>query len=256
MPYAILQKHPDPPTVEQLTRAFRALPELTDADAAQLCRNAYGIIIRGRSLDSARILQQALLEEGVETVVVDQARLPRPPHPRRLARAAVRPGGFLVYDLYGRERLIPWEQVTIVAAGSLRVTRTERRLRRDVETHGSYYAGGMYQVHVWKVDKTRERHTELLLDLLFNVEPYRSRINGRRFNYECLGPRQHPSKGQNYALLAGDILKHATNAWLSIGAAALRDGQGQTYEYPSSETFEEEVTWLCWQTAGCPGVVG
>jgi len=260
MAYAVLQRHPDPPAVEQLVRAFRALPELTDTDAVQACRDAYGILVRGRSLESARILQQALSKEGVETAVVDQARLPRPPHPKPLRRADLSEAGVAAYDLYGRQHLIAWERITILAAGTLEVTETHRRLRREVQYRGwvaphPAAVGGVYRTSVWKVEKSRDQRTDLRLDVLFDGAPRRYRINGRRFNYEGLGARRGPRAAGNYVLLVGEFLERAPGAWLNIGAAALRDGSGTTYAYPSPETFEEEVTWLCWQVAGCPGVV-
>ena len=86
--YSLLQAAGAPPTVEQLRRAFRALPDLTDADAAPLAKDAYGILVGGLSFEAASTLQATLEEQGVQTQVVEERSLPALPPPHRLTRAA------------------------------------------------------------------------------------------------------------------------------------------------------------------------
>lgn len=256
MPYAIVQVRAEPPTVGQLARAFRALPELTAGDAATMARDAYGIIVRGRSLDSARALRAALAQEGVEALIVDQARLPKVPPGQRLLRAAVREEGLVAADLHGRERTVAWEHVLLVAAGAIRTTEASRRVTRhvDVHVHPSHHGAGTTVVS-WRVETEHRESVSLLLHMVLDVEPARYAVEGTRFNYDYLGPRRTGGKPQDYLLLAADVLAHTGHASRTIGAKALEDGRGATCEYPSRDTFEEEITWLLWQRLGRPGVV-
>ncbi len=88
MPYAIMQKTLVPPSREQLVEAFRALPELTDYDAAPMAKDAFGILVERLPLAKAGRLLQALHAAGVEAEMIDHDALPQLPasYPIRRAR--------------------------------------------------------------------------------------------------------------------------------------------------------------------------
>ena len=81
MEFAVVQESPDPPSVDQLRRAFESCAFLTKHDAVTLTRNAYGILLRGLSRENAHVLVRALETAGVATTVVEQGALPALPAP-------------------------------------------------------------------------------------------------------------------------------------------------------------------------------
>ena len=256
MPYAIVQKTLDPPEVEQLVRAFESVAELTRLDAIKLCRQAFGILVRGRTLPIARTVQRALLNEGVDTWVVDQQRLPKPPPAKALRKAFVREGGLAAFDMYGRETLCPWSGFGIAGAGSVTVRDAQRKVTQIQDVVGGLGMGGMAVVTRTKVTHSHTDRTELMLDLFMDRAPHRYVIEAAHFNYETLGDRASHSKEDNFALLASDILAQLPHAAFNMGAAALAENPTDIFLYPSRGTYEEEITWLLWQAAETPGIVG
>lgn len=259
--YAIVQKTLDPPSTEQLVRAFEAVPELTKHDAMRLCRTAFGIIVRGRTLPVAQTLQAALRNEGLDTWVVDQARLPALPPPKGLRKAFVREHGLVALDMYGREQAYPWACFGMAAAGSLMEHDTQRKITRSTDvvslpTTGAGIYGGSFVVHRTKVTHEHTDRVEMMLDLFTNRAPHRWRIEATKFNYETLGPRASHSKYENFNLLATEVLGHLPHAGFNIGATAMAETDLDIFQYPDRATFDEELTWLFWQAEEMPGIVG
>ena len=131
-PYAVLQKAAARPTAEQIRRAFRSFSHLTDADAVRLAANAQGILQRQLSADAARAFLRALQAEGVAAAIVAESELQLLPQSKSLRhRLALTEAALEVYDLHGQPTAVPWGELVLIAAGTVRpdeinLHRTER----------------------------------------------------------------------------------------------------------------------------------
>ena len=122
MPYAIVQNRLEVPPVEALAKAFEALPQLTDYDAATMAKDAYGILVQGLELADAGRLLQALHAAGVQAEMVDHKSLPPLPPPKPCRRAEPRPEHLVAYDHLGRPQTFEWGHVLLLATGAVRGT--------------------------------------------------------------------------------------------------------------------------------------
>ena len=118
--YAVLQKDSDRPVADQMRRAFRSFSTLTDADAVRLAANAQGILLRHLGADEARAFHRALLAEGVAAALVAENDLELLPASKSLHRLSLTEQSLEVYDLLGRAKPIRWDEIALVAAGSVR----------------------------------------------------------------------------------------------------------------------------------------
>ena len=247
MPYAILQNSLEAPPVEALVQAFRALPQLTDLDAATMAKDAYGILVQGLEMADAGRLLQALHAAGVEAEMVDHKSLPPLPPPKPCRRAAPLPEHFVACDHLGRERAFEWSHVILLAAGGVRGTEFKHVVKQKIVRH--HYHGSRSSVPVVKEEHSdkAEEVTELTLQLFLDVAPGRFHIEADRFNFSYLGDRLHDSRSHNYAALVRDCLTHATRAVLNRGAARQKADPKRLTTYPSRHAFEEEIVWLLWR---------
>jgi len=245
-PYAIAQKDMTPPSVEQMIRAFQALPELTRTDAVRLTRDAFGILVRNLPGDRARLLQRALVAEGVETDIVNQADLPELPGVKRLSHAAVSDGGISFSDMHGRSARVIWNNVLLVAAGRVNTGRRKSRTRYTTKVRVGY-RGSVTKTVVAEKKYERGSEWKLLLDIVVARPRARLRVQGDRFNYAYLGSRRQSQRWANFSLLGLDVVNRSKRAGLNMGAASLLDDPRTTYDYPNIGTFEEEMTWLLWK---------
>ena len=242
MPYAIVQKSLEAPSVEQLVRAFRALPQLTDYDANTMAKDAFGILVQGLDLADAGRLLQALHAEGVEAEMVDGKSLPPLPPPKPLHRAECLPGAFLACDYLGRPAEIEWPHVILVAAGAVLLTEFKHTTRERLH----HYDQDGIPVTVTEHREKEEQNHRLILELLLDVAPGRYHIAAEKFNFAYLGERLSQSRAANYVALVQDCLRYATSAIGNRGAEAQRRDPRSLLKYPSKHAFEEETVWLLW----------
>src|SRR6266566_4712752 len=120
--FAILQRSLEIPDAEKLKRAFRSVHGLTDSDAYTLAKDAFGILVNNLSPTDAMTLQGALEAEGVETAVVLETDLPQLPATKFVHQMDCLPDALMVYDAIGREFPVQWDQITMIAAGRVRLT--------------------------------------------------------------------------------------------------------------------------------------
>jgi len=247
MPYAIVQNSLAAPPVEALVQAFRALPQLTDHDAASMAKDAFGILVGGLEMADAGRLLQALHAAGVEAEMVDEKSLPPLPPPKPCRRAAPLPEHLVASDHLGREHAIDWSHVILLAAGGVRGTEFKHVVKEKVVAHR--YQGSRSGVPVVKTehsDKAEEKVC-LTLELFLDVAPGRYHIEADRFNFAYLGDRLGDSRTRNYVALVRDCLAHATGAVLNRGATAIGQETPRLLTYPSKHAFEEEIVWLLWR---------
>ena len=248
MPYAIVQKSLEPPPVPALAQAFRALPQLTDIDAATMAKDAFGILVQGLELADAGRLLQAMHAAGIEAEMVDHKSLPQLPPSRPCRRAAPSPEQLVACDHLGREQVFEWSRVLLLAAGGVRGTEFKHVARERI-VPGSYHGqrGGEPVTRTEHKD-VAEEVVEMTLEIFLDVAPGRIHIEASRFHFGYLGDRLRDSRPHNYAALVGDCLAHAPDrAVLNRGAARLKQDPRKLMTYPSEHAFEEEVVWLFWR---------
>ena len=246
MPYAILQNSLEAPPVEALVQAFRALPQLTDYDAATMAKDAFGILVQGLELADAGRLLQAMHAAGIGAEMVDEKSLPPLPPPKPCRRAEPLPEHLVAYDHLGRPKAFEWGHVILLAAGGVRGTEFKHVVKQKIVPYEYHGRQGVPVTRTEHEDKAEEV-TELTLELFLDVAPARFHIEADRFNFGYLGDRLHDSRPHNYAALVHDCLTHATRAVLNRGAARHKADPKRLVTYPSKHAFEEEIVWLLWR---------
>ena len=248
MRYAVMQKSLEPPSVEQLQKAFRSVPGLTAADAHILGNDAFGILVKNFSDEDAATLQNALATEGVETEIVPETTLPAMPPAKFVTRAECGRDALMIYDPAGRKFPVEWQHVMLVAAGCVRLTDFKR-----VETTKNVtrldWQGYPHTETVTEANTREERNEHLGLEIVLSRAVLRYSITADKFNFGYLGERRSKNLPENFALLVQDLAKFAPHAAVNRGAFYLREKTDQIFPYPSKNAFFEEIIWLLWQLA-------
>jgi hypothetical protein len=246
MSYAILQADLTPPGLEQLQRAFRHVPGLTATDAHIIGRDAFGILTKDLSMEQAMALQGALRTEGIETEIVDQSRLPELPPRKLVHRLDCLPEHLLIYDPLGRSFPLPWQHVSLVAAGAVYLTefvRYQERQMVDLSRRNLHYDDpGEVQTF-----SREEQRLQLVGEIIITDAVLRYTFTAAKFNFVSLGPRNMENVAANFSLLMRDIIQLAPHAQLNRGAESLRNDATQLLGYPTRNAFQEEIIWMLWQ---------
>ena len=111
MSYAVVQTELTELPIEALRRAFRHVPGLTALDAQVLGNDAFGILVKDFPLENATAMQGALRSEGIETEIVETARLPAMPPAKQLRRLSCSEAGLELFDPLGRGFVVAWQHV-------------------------------------------------------------------------------------------------------------------------------------------------
>ncbi len=230
MSYAILQKELVVPDVECLKRAFSVWPALTSIDAQTSANDAYGILLRGLDVERAGVLKDALHKENVETVVVEESRLPSLPPGRIGRQAELDPAHLTLYDPMRRASRVAWNDIHLIAAGLVRM-REGRKPRPALES-----------VEL-KEDQTRH----LILEIFLRDDLGRFSVEGTEFAYDHLGGRLTDDPAVNFVFLVQDLARNAPHAGLNRGAFAACQKPPELFPYPSKQAFQEELTWMLWR---------
>ncbi|MBI3191881.1 MAG: hypothetical protein HYZ36_04375 [Pedosphaera parvula] len=238
----------DLPDPDKLKRAFRSVAGLTEADAQILGNDAFGILVKGKSLAAATTLQSALRGEGIETHVVAESDLSALPATKFLNRLECGPDALIIYDPLGRSFPVDWKHIMLIAAGSVRLTdfdriRTERRVARyDGQ-------GGVYTDTVVDYNTRETRNAHLLVEIVLSGAVARYSIKADAsapLLFRYLEERRTNDLPENFKLLVRDLCQFAPRAALNQGAYHLREEQGDIFAYPTKNAFFEEITWLLW----------
>jgi hypothetical protein len=248
MPYAVMQKMPEPPTLEQLKIAFRGVPGLTEVDASTLGRDAYGVVVRGFELEPASALKEALAAQGVDTEVVDEAALPKLPESRLVHRVNCTPEGLIIYDPMDRSFTLGWQNIWVIAAG---MVRTPDFIRVEVADRPVYR--GRYTPPVAYRRETKEEQSDhAVLEIIITGAALRYTMKMDRLDcmsFEYLGPRRTQNWLENFSLMVRDMIQFAPQAAVNRGAYSIQGQGGESYSlgYASKTSFYEEITWILWQ---------
>jgi hypothetical protein len=246
--YAILQKDGAPPGAEQIRRAFRSFANLTDADAVRLAANAQGILLRHLNSDEARAFHQALQAEGVASAMVAESELRLLPDSRSLHRLTISEQSLEVYDLLGRPKSVPWDELALVAAGAvnhaaLSLTQTERAAAPF------HPALGVWPKKIVETVRRIETGAELILEIILTDGTTRYEINAAQFPFKYVVDRPELSTVEKFVWLVREIARHATGALLNRGAREVRDGIALVRGYSNRQAFADEMLWLLWTAA-------
>jgi hypothetical protein len=261
MGYVVLQKGLEPPGMEQMKQAFRGVPGLTPTDAAMMCKNSLGVLVRGIDEPEARQIQAALAAQGVETEVAEQAALPVLPQARHLSRVECTPDTLMIHDPLERTFPLAGKDILLIAAGRVGVIEFER-----TNTAGSPSQSGIQVVDQFLFrpgsgsyatrypQPNYETHEEHRLHWIVEVV---IRGGGLRYNIEAenaqqpvflyLGNRRTNDLAENFKLLVQDLCRLAPAAAINRGAYYLREGNAAAFTYSSKGMFYDEMTWLLWK---------
>jgi hypothetical protein len=245
MGYVIIQRELVVPELDQLKRAFTVLPILTDLDAQTVVNDAYGILLRGLSLEQASALQDALLKEKIETVVIEEAKLPAIPPARVIRQVELFPSHLTLYDPMRRASEVPWREILMMAAGQVRM-REIRRIKSTLEEPQFRGVGVSYDTtsDVKSRDELRE---QLILEIFLASGNGRFTISGNEFAFDHLGQRLSNDLGINFVLLVQDLVQNAPHAGLNRGAFLACQEPPELFSYPSKQAFTEEIVWMLWR---------
>lgn len=254
MRYAVIQDSLEAPDREALRRAFAGVPGLTAADADILGKDAFGILVKGKSEQEAEAIQGALRTQGIATVVVPENRLPELPPTKFVKQLECRPEALTLCDAVGRGFPVEWGHLMLIAAGSVQETlfvrqTTTRPVRRRLAFPGAEH-GCEYEDIETEVRQREERAPTLMLELVLTRAVARFSVKADTsapmlFNY--LGGRKTGSLPRNFSLLVQDLCRFAPHAALNRGAWFIREDTGRLFDYPSKNAFHEEIIWLLWR---------
>ena len=249
MEYMVLQKGAEPPTIEQLKRAFGAVPGLLAPDALPLCKETFGTIVRGFSEAQAAALQAGLKAQGIETEIIDNSQWPVLPVTKTIRRLECAPEALMIYDPYGRKFPIEWGQVMLIAAGSVRQATFERKRTEIVQTKIKLVHGIPIPERTVTVGfSTQEGQAEAnCLEIILTRGVAQYSIEAKGFNYEYLGERVTQNPAANFALLLRDLVKYAPGAKLNRGATAMLAEPPSSVAYPHKNSLQDEIQWLLWR---------
>jgi len=245
MAYAIIQKELRTPDVERLMRAFRTLPNLRDFDAQTAAHGANGIFLRGLDVESASFLQDALLREGVDTVVVKESELPSVPPAKIVRQMELLPEHLTMYDPMRRAFSVPWSEILFIAAGNVRVQ--ELRRAKPVPELMHSRAGVTANNHTNDAKSRPDLRYHLMLDIVLRDGVTRYSVDASDFVFDYAGTGFTQDVPTNFALLVQDLAKFAPHAGLNRGAVLLCKQAEEVFAYPSKAAFFDEITWMLWR---------
>jgi hypothetical protein len=240
MPYAVLQRGLEVVPQQTLAGAISSIPGFTTDDAGMLSRRAFGILLMKLELDQANALQLALKQEGVETEVVDQARLQPLPAPQKLKRADCQPTGLVLYDALDGQRTVDWQQVILLATG--RVTVSD-----FVEQEPYMVAFDSHSGPVRVNARFREKNQSHVLLDIFLRDGSRFEVLDREFRYDYLGQRMVVDTWRNFTMFVRDLASFSKDAALNRGVTGMLQEPSRVFDYPNRKAFEAESLFLLYK---------
>lgn len=246
MSYVVVQSQISPPSLDQLQSALRgALSDesrFTPADAPGILNDGYGILMDQLRYDEAQALRRHLASAGYSAEVVDHDDLFSLPPSKGTNRMIPGDDGLVVFDVLGRESIVPWSAVLVIAAGYIGKA-ASKKTWEIVPGASDVYGGPVYMVNI---ESLTEFEPEL--HLLLEIDPLRLRVNGRRFHYGYLGGRMTNNAEVNFLTLVRDLVERAPHAVLTSGTESIVSSDDHVTVYPMNRCFEEELVWQVWRS--------
>jgi hypothetical protein len=250
--YAILQSELEPLDFEKLRRAFRGVPGLTAYDVDILCHEGGGVVGRNFSADQAMALQANLKGEGVPVEIVEESRLPVPPPGKTIHRVQLTPEALLVDDLLKGTLPIPWQQVSLIAAGSVQL----RTISRQEKVSDQPFRLRVVQFGLFAIPETqptveysRKESADWFLraQIILQGGTAGYSIEAENFNFAPLGEGVTRDLAGNFCLLVRGLAAHAPQAVLGRGAASILSDPCEFGYYPNKNAFHDEIVWMLWR---------
>jgi hypothetical protein len=254
MAYALVQKELIIPELDQLKRAFGQIPRFTSLDAQTAANDDYGILWRGLDADEGQALQAALLQEQLETELVEESKLPVIPPAKIVKQMEFHQTHLTLYDPMQRAFEVPWQEISFIAAGyvKMRDIRKQRSAIDEVTLHG--HGAGPEKAGGGKGRETESPH--LLLDIFLNEGATRYSMTADDFAFDHLGAGMSDDPAINFVALVDDLAEQAPQAALNRGAYLACQDPPELFPYPSKAAFNEEITWMLWRIRQIEGSSG
>ena len=226
-------------TLEQLERQLSAL-ELSSRRQSERARASSRRSEHRHDELQARLLQQGIVVERTKDAWLGV------PRSTSCRRAAVEPEGLKVFDLYGRDTLIPFHRVLLLACGV--VTRGEVERTKDART----VRHGRHAIEVEDAEYGVVERDDVVLDIVTAEPTRRYRIEANRFDYGYLGDRKRANSAENLAMLIGDVMAARPAIATGPGVERLLAGARKHERYRNARELDLEIAWLLWRHHG-PG---
>ena len=252
MHHVLLQTGPNPPSASQLKQAFQGVKRLTAVDAEKIARQAYGVLVRGLSLEELTIVQRALAGQGVTAEVASETDVPVLPEPKYTKRLELKDEALSVYDAIGRPVAVPWAHVALIAAGIVPRVNIVSFTTEEVEI-SLHLDGWSRRDVVTRLNHKLDTNAQLVLDLVLTAGRMRFQVESREFLWKYAVDRPDLDAHQRLAELVRLLMQRAPQALLNRGATQLKNDAPLPLLYSSKAAFMDESVWILWQTGRPPG---
>jgi hypothetical protein len=135
-----------------------------------------------------------------------------------------------------------WSELALIAAGAVR--HDEISPYRSGRPATSFQPG----FEIW-AKRSVEAGSQLILELILSDGATRYEINADEFPFKYALNRPELSTMQKFIWLVREINHRAPGAILNRGARDMREGAELVRGYPSRQVFNDEMTWLLWNSA-------
>jgi len=251
--YAIVHTRLEPLTLEQLRRSFRGVPGLTPHDASTVCSEGCGIVGRNFTAAQAAALQANLRNDGVPVEIVAEARLPVLPPGKTIHRIQITPEAMLIDHLIRGTVPIPWDQVFVIAAGSVQLATLihEQRIVENPRQGLRALRPTLFDIPSsgYEVESSSKVVSDWYLraEILLAGASGRYSIEAENFNFVPLGEGVTRDLAADFCLLVRRLAAQAPKALLSRGAAAIRSDPCEFVYYARKNAFQDDIIWVLWR---------
>jgi hypothetical protein len=246
--YAVLQTSLDQPiSLEALEAAVMSTQTLAKPDCVRLQRELFGFVAEKLSHNDALGLQAGLRTRGIETEVIDEANLPKPPVPHHPQSFAATAEGVTVTEYTGQGTLFPISTL-VFAAGGL-VKHLANVPQPKMQWVSKPVADGMTREVVEMVTEREVKQVlEFRIEFYVTQDPFRfqSILDEKsvlRANDQILKLRDRDQLDSLLLNLANMLPPDQVNLGIKKVAA------GEDFLYPSLHAFEEEIVWSLFRLA-------
>jgi len=182
----------------------------------------------------------------VPTELLDATQLPKLPDAKFVRRVEIQPQALAIFDPLGRIVPLPWQHLTLVAAGTVRhfgvsATRTEVTVNTFDPIRGTR------KKVISDVRHKVEDDAKLMLDIFLTGGVMRFQIEAESFQFKYCFDRPDLNLPQKLGLLIQMFAEHAPHAVMNRGGTALRDGHPENAAYASKAALFDESIWLLWR---------
>ena len=216
--YALMQHDATPLDAGVVEEVFSEVDGFVGADGVGHARRSRGVLVSGLSKEAAKAIQSGLLERGVVVERTKDAWL-AVPRSASCRRAAVEAEGLRIFDMYGRDNLVPFERVLALVCGVVVEGGVERTKDARAVRHGRY------GIEVEDAEYGMVERDNLVLEIVTGDPVRRYRIEADRFDYGYLADRKRPSSTENLGVFAGDLVTARPEVATGRGVQRLLAGE-------------------------------